>query len=128
MVKYRFSSVYEALAFFVYNNPARQRFTNLLEADSNTYIPAEEFSGDHPCDIWASIAHGIKATLGRDTYRRTIFKMYFLSDGYYSKELICMELGISLRKLNEILKSIGQALEQEFARRELLPSTDTDVH
>lgn len=124
----RFSDVYQAVGFYSFGNPARARYINLFEADHGSAPASEQFSGEHPNDLWASIAAGVAKVLDNtgDSKATKIFEMYFPSsrDAGLPKEVIARELGISTRHVSRLLRRVLEDLEEELQRREILPRSE----
>lgn len=117
-----FPSVFRAIAYFVYNNPARQKQLNIFETERTQKRTGEEFSGDNSRDIWASVCCAIRDTLAEHPpHFRHCFEMYYLdAERRFSKEVIADELNlprdIVRKKINQILED----LETEMFHRRLI--------
>jgi hypothetical protein len=119
---YAFKSVGQALHFLATNNPARQRFPNLLEPEfGNCYD--DDFSGRSPRDIWASVAAAVYSVLkdqGWESRRVWVLRNRGDSENQLSVEEIALEMGRSKHQIYRILKEVREELESELFRRGLL--------
>ena len=120
--EYPFNSVGQALAFLNSQNPARQRFPNLLEPEfGNCYH--DDFSGQSPRDLWASVAAAVHQTLKDlpwESRRVWILRNRGDATGQLSIEEIAVEAGRPIRQIYRILKEVREELESELFRRGLL--------
>lgn len=125
---YPFNSVGQALAFLNLNNPARQRFPNLLEPEfGNTYH--DDFSGDSPRDLWASVAAAVFNVLKDQPYEsRLIWVTWHRNSkpASYSLEDLALDSKKPIRQIYRILKEVREELESELFRRGLLDPTSLD--
>lgn len=125
---YPFNSVGQALAFLNLNNPARQRFPNLLEPEfGNCYH--DDFSGQSPRDLWASVAAGVFTVLKDQPYlSRLIWVKRNRGDssGQLAVEDIATEVGVTKNQVYRILKEVREELESELFRRGLLNPVSMD--
>lgn len=118
-----FTTVFQALNYFIHSNPARQRELNILELDGGCKPNFEQFSGGHPQDLWASVCKGIQRMLDnvRDA-ERVAFELYYLHKApeHMGKQDIAKELGLSTRVFNRMINN----LEDELIRRDLVQPPD----
>ena len=123
-----FLSVAQAMMYFNTKNPARARSVNPHEPERGNRPDNNHFSGDHPDDIYASVAHAIKATLLQypDPLGHRIFKLYCIGprDGRLSKESIEYVEQIYVKRVLKILRELSDELEAELVRRELMPDPE----
>lgn len=119
---YPFNSVGAALSFLNTNNPARQRFPNLLEPEfGNCYH--DDFSGHSPRDLWASVAaavHGVLKDLPWESRRVWVLRNRGDSSGQLSIDEIAKDVGRPIRAIYRILREVRDELESELFRRGLL--------
>jgi hypothetical protein len=116
-----FHSVKQALAFYRYKNPARQRFFNLLETQSSTRNNELSFSGKHPADIWASIVASIEYAKDYLDYdgRQIVDDCYLAQDLLHPIEAAEKHF-ISERTVYNRLRKFNKELERDLQRRQLL--------
>lgn len=117
-----FESTKQALAFYRYKNPARQRHYNMLERDaSGKKTLAVQFSGQHHADIWASIVAAIEwARKGMDYEAK-----YIIQDCITGKDLLhpleaAEKYMCSERTIYNTLRKFNSELERDLQRRGLL--------
>lgn len=119
-----FKSVGQALAFFNEKNPTRARPYNYAEPESGKRPYSEDFSGESPADIWASVCHALKQTLeGHTPNEIYIFTARNIGDRarHLSIEEIAEKVRFSPYKVRKILRQFLDELETELQRRELMP-------
>lgn len=119
-----FKTVGQALSFLNENNPTRARPYNYAEPEAGKRPRAEDFSGESPQDIWASILYAVDYTLrGRTANEIFIFTARNIGDrtNHLSVEDIASRVRYSPYKVRKILRQIIDELETELKRRELLP-------
>lgn len=110
-------------------NPARQRFINILEPDRFPTPQAEDFTGNSPRDLWASVATAIAAIL-KDAHSKAYWSFCFWhlaereactrTGKDFSKESIAKELGIKKHQVSKYIREVESDLARELVRRELL--------
>lgn len=119
----RFSSVGQAISYYRFQNPARQKFINLTEPDHHQRNVAEQFSGDHPADIWASVRYAVRDVVEADPepLAMSIFALKFLGerDQQYYKTDIAKLLNLNERYVAKVIGRLWDALDDELVRREL---------
>ena len=121
----RFDDVHQALAYYRYKNPARQQFKNILEQEKHTADIAEQFSGDHPADIWASVVGAIQYTL--QSYRfedRRLFELTELDDDRLHIDDAAESLFLNKHTAKKRKYKILDELERELMRREIVEFKD----
>ena len=126
---YPFNSVAQAIAFLNLNNPARQRFPNLLEPEFGNNCYHEDFSGHSPRDLWASVAAGVFQVLKDQPYEsRVIWITWHRLEkpAKYSIEDLAKDAKKDVRKIYRILKEVREELESELFRRGLLNPSSLD--
>lgn len=125
---YPFKSVGSALRFLNTCNPARQRFPNLAEPEFGHRPGGDDFSGESPRDLWASVAAAVDQTLKdqpREWRVAWVLRNRGDSQGHLSVEEISDRLSLPIKVLYRILKTIADELEDELIARELLePRSD----
>lgn len=119
----RFSSVGQAISYYRFQNPARQKFVNITEPEVHVRDVSEQFSGNHPSDIWASIQYAIRQVVNDDPepLALSIFALKFLGerDQQYYKTDIAKMLGLNERYVSKVIGRLWDALDDELVRREL---------
>lgn len=118
-----FTSLGQALAFYNYKNPARQRYYDPLEPD-RIFGSASHSPDYDPEGIFASVTLAIRATLLHyDHEARNIWNLRNKGDKseHLDQWSIARRLCISQAKVSRILKRINEDLTRELIRRELLP-------
>jgi hypothetical protein len=118
-----FSTVFQALNYFLHANPARQKETCIIELDRGSKPIYEQFSGKYPADIWASVCKGIQRILSEwSEPHRLAFELYYLHKAkeHIGKKKIANKLNISQRSFRRMIED----LEDEFAKRQLIPPID----
>lgn len=121
--KYPFRSYAQAVAFINYNNPARQKFVNLLEIERGTKPSHEDFSGLTPRDLWASVVAGVKKVLkDYDYHHRLVWCLRNRGDTQkqLAAEEIAEVLNMQTRTIYRMLRRIREDIERELVRRHLL--------
>lgn len=126
---YPFETVIQAIRFYTLKKPTRQRFINILEPDRFPTPQAEDFTGESPRDIWASIATAIAIIL-RAAHERAYwcFVFWHLAEREvrtkggldFSKEAIAKQLGIKKYQVSKYIREVEKDLARELVRRELL--------
>lgn len=118
-----FFSVGQAITYFRFNNPARQRYVNLTEPDRLSSKGYEQFSGDHPADIWASVRYAISNVINQDPepLAISIFALKFLGerDQQFYKSDIAKHLNLREKYVARVIGRLWDALDDELVRREL---------
>lgn len=117
----KFESVKQALAFYRYKNPARQRAINILERESHKKIVAAQFSGDHHADVWASILASIEYAKGYLDHegKQIVFDCYLAKDLLHPLEA-AEKYFLSEKTIYNRLRKFIQELERDLQRRQLL--------
>lgn len=122
--QYRFFSVIHAINYFRFNNPARSRSINLLEASTGSSNKAEHFSGDHPHDVWSEVCFSIRKAIEyqNSSIAGAVFGLYFLGerDTNFSVDQLAKRFHTSKKRVRDLIDSMLEQLERELARRELL--------
>lgn len=122
---FAFTDLYQALNYFRYKNPARAKYVNILELETGANSYGDDFTGDHPNDIWASVAIAIKNILKQ--YNPEYQKAFILCDlnsERINPEEAAQDLGYSVRMINIMRAKIKDDLIRELKRRELLTYND----
>lgn len=121
-VSYPFKDTWDCINYLKRQNPARQKFCNIIEPKKGNKPEYEEFSGDHPYDLFASILQGIEDVLkGFGYYHRKTFEWYALSPEPVGLEEIAEKLGKSTNAVKKYKYKVLKELQEEFIRRELIP-------
>lgn len=123
MRSHPFSSVHQALNYFMYSNPARSRELNIIEPEGGCKPSFEQFSGGHPQDLWASVCKALQGVLEDSRHaERVAFELYYLHKApeHMGKKEIAKEMGIDPRAFGRMLNR----LEDELIRRELVQPPD----
>jgi len=113
-----FQSVHQAIAFFVYRNPARLKRQNLLEPErgGNSF---GDFDSD---DIWAAVALAIKNVLEEQSAHDVkCFRLLYLTERSQAPSLIDVARlqGVSDKKLKRRMYRILDRLQNELERFDL---------
>lgn len=123
MEQYPFQTTYHLISYYVWKNPARARYPNLLENEGSG-APPPQFSGAHPQDIYCSVIHAIRAAikLAADSRAKQYFAEHMMGDPTLlkSKEQIAKEYGVHPRTVTRGINKILVELEREMVRRELI--------
>lgn len=124
-LKVKFRTVGQAVNWYNSCNPARQHYTNFFEPESHGGgVVVEDFSGDSPKDIHASIGRAIKRAL-KCQRPRAIEAWALRNSGDRDRQLhpadIAKRLGCGVRLVFSYLAEIDSDLEHELIRRQLLP-------
>lgn len=119
---YKFKSVNQLLHWYTHNNPARQKFINLLERESKT-------TNENSSIDWALICSVIYGTLTYCTYNeRRAFLMRYSADPKTSNlaiDEIAYELQVSTRQARRYIHSVTDELESVFKQMGLIaPDTE----
>lgn len=113
----------QAISYYRFQNPARQKFVNITEPERYARDVSEQFSGKHPADVWASVQYAIKDVVSRDPepLAMSIFALKFLGerDQQYYKTDIAKILKINERHVAKVIGRLWDALDDELVRREL---------
>ncbi len=98
------------------------RSGNVVESDGQRSHAGEQFSGDHPADVWASICAAVQKSLRAidDQRARQAVELYFLRERAASKVDLAIQLGTSLRRVNRLLSEFLEEIEHRLEYRELL--------
>lgn len=118
--KFPFQHTAQAIQYLRTKNPARQKYVNILEMEAGQKPTAEEFSGEHPSDIFASTLLGLKkACADKKNQDVRLFELYYFTDDYHL-DALAEKFQITSRHARKLIKNIRQEFEQELIRRELL--------
>ncbi len=124
MEQYPFQTTYHMIAYYVWKNPARALYPDIMNKEGSGGSPPPQFSGSHPQDIYCSVIHAIDAAirLANDNRARQFFKEYLIGDRatIKSKEEIARAHGVHPRTVSRGINKILTELEREMVRRELL--------
>jgi DNA-directed RNA polymerase specialized sigma24 family protein len=121
---YPFSTFYQVIGFYLFNNPARQRSINLLETDRNTPYTLDWLDEGHPNYRWAIIAQELNKTLKDYPHeqRQAFIDRYLRpSEQCLAAEDIAIAIGKSPRVVYYWISKIRTDLEIRFAQRGLMP-------
>ncbi len=121
-----FRSVGHCLSFYNNANPARLKSINLLEAEGRSSPNRDDFSGESPVDLYASVTLGIGRVLKCHCSDAVLaFGLRNFGDRQHqqSVEDIAKLLRRSTNAIYRYLNKIHDDLENEFARRELIEIT-----
>lgn len=128
---YPFTSVGQALHWFNWHNPSRQKYVNIFELERGQKPGASHFSGSHPHDIWASICAAISTVLHDFDARSTLmFNLSYRGDRTRQKaaEELAEHFGISPRHVNRLISRVLDDLESELIRRGLVEPVHRYFH
>jgi hypothetical protein len=142
--QYRFSTVGQALIFWFLNNPAdRQKpsmWASMKEDLSGQVFDPEARApklyvddGLHRLDVWHKITIAVRDVLHYHGGRsREIFTLYWkVGDDSRprrrSKEDIADELGLTVRRVNQLLKAVTDDIEEKLIAQELLAPREFDA-
>lgn len=118
--KFPFQHTAQAIQYLRTKNPARQKYVNILEMEAGQKPTAEEFSGEHPSDIFASTLLGLKkAYADKKNQDVRLFELYYFTDDYHLDNL-AEKFDITPRHARKLIRNIRQDFEKELIRRELL--------
>ena len=137
-VVYPFTKTIKVISWYQKNNPARQRYKNILEPDNTTFFEEEnrdkdepdlietyahnpDFSGVSLNDIFAAITLILSKTLKsspRDEERAFLYR--YFSDQFHSWEQIGKILGTSDKTAAFYTKKVEDRLTRRFCERKLL--------
>lgn len=126
-VYFPFESTHKAIEYYNQNNPARARSINLLEPEGSSRRIGEQFSGEHPHDIFVSLVHALEYTLiiHSDPQMHIVFKLYHLhlpkAAPRPSIKEVAKAVGVSPKKVRSWLDKLESTLERELIRRQLVP-------
>lgn len=121
----RFNDVHQALAYYRFKNPARAKFVNVLEDDRGSPNVAEQFSGEHPADIWASIVGAVVKVLKTERpLDRALFEAVEMADERLHVDEAAEELMIGKRYARKAIYRIKDEIERELMRREIVEFRD----
>lgn len=120
VVVYPFSTLSEAIAFYRFKNPTRQRQANFYEKE-RVQIPSPDT--ESPRDLWASTCLAIAKVLRTKSYHEgECFKYWhiYLRDTGHGKKFIADHLNIPERQVSKNIEKIEEELTNELILRELL--------
>lgn len=122
---YKFRTVNQLLNWYIRNNPARQKFINLLERDSKT-------TNENSSIDWALICSVIYGTLSYCTYNeRRAFLLRYTADPKASNlalDDIAGELNISTRQARRYINSVIDELESVFKQMGIIPPDTNELN
>lgn len=121
---YPFESFFQVIGFYLFNNPARARYINLLEVDRNTPYSMDWLDEGHPNYRWSIICQELDKTL-RDyphDQRQAFIDRYLRPiDQCLAVEEIAEANGRSERTIFYWIGKIRTDLEIRFYQRGLMP-------
>lgn len=116
-----FDDVYHVIRWFVKNKPGAYKPVNLLEPEYHTREHAEQFSGDHPHDKFASIAAAIFRTFKQYTNEQAgYFFHFYLAQNRLGAEQLAEIYSCTPKTIWKWIARIRDDLAEECARRELI--------
>lgn len=138
---YRFSTVGQALTFWFLNRPADFAKPNMWagikednsqqEFDPEARAPRlSSDDGLHRLDVWHKITMAIRDVLRYHGGRsREIFLLYWKIDSQRrrSKDEIADQLGLSIRRVEQILKEVTDDIEERLVAKQLLAPREFDA-
>ena len=122
--EFPFDSFFQVIGFYLFNNPARARYINLLEVDRNAPYSKDWLDEGHPNYRWAIIAQELDKTL-RDyphEQRQAFIDRYLrpIDQGLCVEE-IAEAHGRDRATVFRWLSRIRTDLEYRFYQRGLMP-------
>lgn len=122
---YKFRTINQLLHWYTHNNPARQKFINLLERDSKS-------TNENSSIDWALICSVIYGTLSYCTYNeRRAFLMRYSSDpraANLALDDIASEINISTRQVRRYINSVTDELESVFKQMGLIAPDTNEIN
>ena len=125
-----FASYRQALTFVNEKNPARAIYKHRLEPEtSKTTLIIDDFSGESPRDIFASVLQGIATVLADEPKERAQAWCWRnliprARGGGLHVDVIAMRLGRCSRAVYKWLDRIDDYMSEEFERRQLIPKPE----
>lgn len=122
--EFPFASFHQVLGFYLFNNPARARYFNLLENDRSAPYKMDWLDEGHPNYRWAIITQELEKTLRDYPHeQRQAFTDRYLRPAEHALavEDIAKVLGRSERTIFYWLSKIRTDLEIRFYQRGLMP-------
>lgn len=119
--EYPFSTLGQAIAFYKFRNPARQRFTNIYEPDRGGF--SEHFSGTAGELIYAAVANAIARTLrtkNHEEYWSFIYWHIVIRDTDKGLKDIAKELRISERQVRRYIEQSEEQIAKQLVNKKIL--------
>ena len=121
-----FTDLRAAIRFYLSNNPARQKFVNILEPDRIAAKNADEKAA--AADIWAAIVRSLRnveiACGGLPYYVFTACEIGFPEEGRQHPADVAKQVHLSERKIRRMINTCRAELEDELIARGLIPPAD----
>lgn len=121
---YKFKNIFQALAWFNNNNPARQKFPNLIEKE--TITTREDTSVE-----WAFLCRKIWDTCKMYPLdHQRAFKMRYLGsrEGQMHRDHIAEKLGVRPKTVGRWIRNIREDLERVLVAAECIPPPDNSIN
>lgn len=119
-----FPTVTAAIAYYRFNNPARQKAVNVLDQEPREKNVSEDFSGESPRDIWASVCRAIEAVKKASAPKEwAAFYVWHLHEDLsltMDKAEIAERLHVDRKQVSRYIADTRDELERELIRRGLL--------
>lgn len=129
-----FKHLFQAISYFNEHNPCRAVTKNPLETETKSKPIIDDFTGESPKDIWASLLAGIRKTLNDARLEHAhvwVLHNYGPRGSHLALETIAWELygkRKEPRTLRRWCANINDELTAEFVRRGLLPPESETPH
>lgn len=128
---YPFRDLFQAISYFNDNNPCREVRKNPVEIEIKSKPILDDFTGESPKDIWASLLAGIRRVLNDARLEHAhvwVLHNYGPRSQHLALETIAWHQHRDPRTLRRWCAAINEELGAEFRRRELLPPEDEAPH
>lgn len=122
-VVYPFRTVHQAITYFINNNPARQRYINLLEPERDSAESVAHRMGGAPADIYAAMCLAINSALKnahKDKYWAYIYRWMTPRELDCSWEGIATHMRLDKRTVKKYVHQMEDDIFREMAKRELI--------
>lgn len=120
----KFKSIFQAIAYYQNNNPARERRVNLLELDRKGNSYGMQFDGEHPADVWSSVVHSFQSVFSCYTHdqRSAYLWLRFCPEELDrpTRKEIGKKLSRNPNTIGRWIRQIDDDLSDELKRRNLL--------
>ena len=121
-----FTDLRAAIRFYLNNNPARQKFVNILEPDRIAAENSEDKAAS--ADLWAAVVRAllnVENCCGTwDFYVFTACEIGFPEAQRQHPADVAKQMHMSERKIRRMIRSCRAELEDELAARGLIPLPD----
>lgn len=131
MTSYPFVSVGQALTFWMLSRPANYQRMHLWDAIPGSTPRKINWTADlSALDAWHKITIILRDVLrSHDAKSVLAFSLYWriTESPRKSKEEIAYEMGLGVRRVQQMIKNITDDIEERLIRRQLMPSSIFDA-